>query len=188
MDILFYIALSGFLVRAEGWHYYLPANPTRLHLAIKRIERFFTAITSGLLFGLMCLLVAEPLTALACSLAYMIWRAPGFRNGGFAGAFDKYLPDEQGWQTWPNMFVRGWWTSAIGFGLVSYAAQGNLFGAIYSVPFAAIYMVVYSGGYRWLPEKILGLSRHLWIEHASGWAFSRGILVVIFAQYVAQWN
>lgn len=173
----FLAIITGFLVRAEGWHYYLPTNPTHLQRTIKRIEEFFTAITSGLCFGVLCLFITEPLTALACALAYMFFRVPGFRNGGLAWAFDKHLPDEQGWQTWPNMFVRGWWTTAIGYGLVSYAEHGNIDGAIYSVPLAAIYMVIYSGGYRWLPEKMLGFSRHLWIEHASGWAFFQFVLL-----------
>lgn len=147
--------LAGFLVRADG--------------------RWGGVWYLGVLFGALCLTFAPPLTALACAAAFVLFRLPGFRNGGFALVFDKYLPDEQGWQTWPNMFVRGWWTTAIGYGLVSYAEHGNIDGAIYSVPFAAIYMLIYSGGYRWLPAKVLGLERHLWIEHASGWAFMGAI-------------
>jgi hypothetical protein len=74
----------------------------------------------------------------------------------------------------------------LGFGLLSYVQHGNIDGAIYSVPFAAIYMVIYSGGYRWLPEKVLGLNRHVWIEHASGWAFDAYALMILGALWLSQ--
>jgi hypothetical protein len=104
-----------------------------------------------------------PITALCAGLAFLIWRAPKFH----------------GWENWANMYWRGWWTSAIGFTLVSYAAHGVPYYGLLSVPFAAIYMTIYAGGYKWLPQTILGFNRHVWIEHASGWEFRAFVLVII---------
>jgi len=115
------------------------------------------------LFALLCALSAPLLPSLVAGLAFLLWRAPGFN----------------GWENWLGMYWRGLWTSFLGFTLLSCVARAYPLYGLLSMPFAAVYMLIYSGGYKWLPNKIFGFDRHVWIEHASGWAFDAAILTIL---------
>jgi hypothetical protein len=153
---LIYIILTGFLDRAVGWG---TDNPRW-----KRLAEFFEVWTCAGLFLLLSALYYGSLVGAACGAAFIAYRLPGFN----------------GWQNWGAMFLRGLWPTAIGFTLVAATAHAPLFLGLLCVPFAALYMLVYSGGYAWLPETILGLNRHVWIEHASGWLFGAFIVILNF--------
>ena len=150
---LLYIILTGFLVRADGW-----GGAGRW----KRGSDAFNAFSCSALFAVLCVFIMPPATAFTAGLAFLVWRLPGFH----------------GWENCLNMFWRGLWTSAVGFTMLSYVAQGHPYYGLLSVPFAAVYMLIYSGAYNWLPEKFWGFNRHVWVEHASGWAFGAFILVI----------
>lgn len=149
---LIHIILTGFLARAAGWG----ADSPRW----KPVANLFDAWSCAALFALLSAFYVPLLVAPACGVAFLVWRLPGFNK----------------WESWPNMFWRGLGTSVIGFTLVSLVAHGNLYGWVLSIPFAAVYMLIYAGGYKWLPQTILGFDRHVWIEHASGWVFGATIL------------
>jgi hypothetical protein len=151
---LAYIILTGFLVRADGWG----TNDANYQWAAK----FFNAITCSLIFALLTTFYTTPIAALASGLAFWVIRAPGF----------------DGWENWLNMYWRGFWTSFLGLTLVSLAANSNPYGGLLSVPFAGLFMLAYAGGYKWLPDKVLGFSKHVWIEHATGWLIGASILLV----------
>lgn len=151
-----YVVLSGFLVRADGWG----TDDPRWKPAAK----FFNVWSCGGLFALISAFFVSPLVALAAGGAFVAWRLPGFNK----------------WEDWENMFWRGAWTSFIGFTLVSLAAHDSLLGGVLSVPFSIVYASIYAFGYKYLPQEILGFNKHVWIEHASGWAFSVFILAVIY--------
>ncbi len=158
MFSMLYIILTGFLVRADGW--------ASADQKLKPYTDFFNAWPCGGLFGLLTLfMTGDALISLIAGLAFVLFRAPGF----------------DGWQNWLNMFWRGWWTSAIGFSVLSCVAYGHPCFGLLSVPFSAIYMTTYAGGYKWLPEKILNFDRHVWIEHASGWVFGLVVLIILSA-------
>ena len=148
---LIHLILTGFLVRADGWGGH------------SRIDKYFNAVTCAVLFAVITAFYAQPLIGVAAGLAFWAFRAPGFH----------------GWHVWPGMLWRGFWPTLIGFALVSLAAHGNPYYGMLSVPFAGLYMLIYAGGYKWLPETVLGFNRHVWIEHASGWAFSFFILGIL---------
>jgi hypothetical protein len=178
MFSLFSIILTGFLVRADGWGTDEPRW--------QRLAKFFNAFSCAGLFALLCALSSPLLPSLAAGLAFLVWRLPGFRMGGLPKIITKFihptrwLAAENGWQNWRNMFVRGLWTSAVGFTLISLVAHGHIWGVLLAAPFSAAYMLIYSGGYKWLPETIFGFNRHVWIELASGSAFGAFILAVIY--------
>ena len=150
---MLFILLTGLLVRADGW-----GGSDRW----KRLADYFNVWSCAALFAVLSAFFFPPLVALACGVAFLVWRLPGFNE----------------WENWLNMFWRGWWTSAIGFLLISFVAHQHIIYGLLSVPFAAVYMTIYAGGYKWLPETIWGFSRHVWIEHASGWAFAAAILCI----------
>ena len=155
--ILAYIIIGGLLARADGWGSSSPRW--------KKLSDFFNAFSCGGLFALATLLLTEDvLTSLAAGVAFIVWRAPGFNS----------------WEKWGAMFWRGLWPSAIGFTLLSYVAHGHGWLGLLALPFSAIYMTIYAGGYKWLPETILGFNRHVWIEHATAWVFGAFILAVIY--------
>lgn len=153
MSALLYI-MTGFLVRADGW-----GSVGRW----KRLSDAFNVFSCSALFALLCAFIMPPLTALCAGLAFLIWRLPGFHA----------------WNDWVNMYWRGWWTSAIGFTALSYVVYGHPCYGLLSVPFAAIYTLIYSGAYNWLPNKFFVFNRHVWVEHASGWVFGAFILMII---------
>jgi hypothetical protein len=150
MLTMIYLIVTGFLVRADGWGGY------------PRIDKYFNAITCSLLFALLTAFYASPLVAVVAGFAFWLFRAPGF----------------DGWQNWLNMLWRGFWPTFIGFTVLSLVAHGVPYYGVLSAPFAALYMLIYAGGYKWLPESILGFNRHVWIEHASGWLLGLFILQV----------
>jgi hypothetical protein len=149
-----FLILTGFLVRADGWGG---------DDSWKRVANFFNVWSCSALFALLSVFYAPLITALACGIAFLVWRLPAFH----------------GWDSWVNMYWRGWWTSAIGFTLLSYIVHGHSGYGLLSVPFAAVYMTIYVSGYKWMPQTILSFDRHVWIEHASGWAFGLFILGVL---------
>jgi hypothetical protein len=151
------IIITGFLVRADGWG----TDDPRW----KKVADFLNAWSCAALFALLCAFSAPLLPSAVAGLAFLVWRMPGFN----------------GWENWLNMYWRGWWTSALGFGLLSCVVHGNPCYGILSVPFAAVYMTIYAGGYKWLPQTILGYDHHVWIEHASGWAFRAFILAILWS-------
>jgi hypothetical protein len=160
MLTLLYIVFSGFLSRAKGWGAEADAPKWQ-----KKLAAFLSIWTCGGLFALATLLLTlDALTALAAGVAFIVWRNPGFH----------------GWEKWGAMFWRGLWPSAIGFTLLSYVTHGHGWLGLLSLPFSVIYMTIYAGGYKWLPETILGFKRHVWIELASGSAFGAFILAVIY--------
>ena len=160
-ETLAYIVASGFLARADGWG----TDDPRW----QRVSKFFNAWSCSFLFAILTMVwCKDPLTGYAAGVAFWLFRGPGFH----------------GWQNWGNMFLRGWWTSARGFAVLSCIVYQHPCFGILSVPFAALYMTTYSGGYAWLPEKILGFNRHVWIEHASAWEFSAFVLIIIGGYHV----
>ena len=80
------------------------------------------------------------------------------------------------------MFVRGLWPLAIGLTLLSLVIHGHAWFGLLAIPAAAIYSLIYFGGYKWFPETFLGLNQHVWIEQASGWLL--GFCVVFLYQSV----
>ena len=151
---ILYIIFVGFLVRADGWG----TEDKRW----KKVSDVLNIWTCAILFGLLCLTITDAISAIACVGAFIIWRLPGF----------------DGWQNYKEMYWRGLWTTAIGFTLVALTVHTS-FSGLLSIPFAAIYAAIYTGGYKYLPETILGFNRHVWIEHASGWAFCACILTIL---------
>lgn len=146
--LLIAAVLTGCIVRADGWG---SANP-RWQKAIK----FFSTYTCAALFALLTLpLHGSLLTACAAFAGFAVWRIPGF----------------DGWEDFKKMFYRGAWTSAIAFALISSAQSAPAWAVLMLAPFSAAYAAIYSGGYKYLPTTVLGFNRHVWIEHASGWAF-----------------
>jgi hypothetical protein len=77
------------------------------------------------------------------------------------------------------MVWRGFWPAFIGLTLLSAVAHGHPFYGLLSVPFAALYALIYVGGYKWAPETILGFNRHVWIEQSRGWLIGAMVLAVI---------
>jgi len=153
------ILLAGLLARADGWGY----DGSRP--AWKRAAKFLNAWTCSGIFGMLMLLATGNIfVALASFLAFVIWRLPGFN----------------GWENYRNMFIRGAWTSAIGFLLIALAAQVSPLWALLFIPFSAVYAGIYAGGYKYLPQMILGFDRHVWIEHASGWAFALFVSIIVW--------
>lgn len=150
-----YIILTGLLARADGWG---TRNPFWDDAAI-----FFNAITCSLLFALLTAFYAPPLVAVVAGLAFWLFRAPNF----------------DGWGDWLRMLWRGFWPTFIGFTVLSIVAHGAPYYGVLSAPFAALYMLIYAGGYKWLPETVLKFDRHVWIEHASGWLFGAFTLAVV---------
>jgi hypothetical protein len=155
MMTLLHIILTGFLVRADGWG---TDNPRW-----QRVAKFLNVWSCAGLFTLLSLFYFPPLVALACGASFVLYRISGFN----------------GWQNWLNMLWRGFWPTFIGFTVLSLVAHGVPYWGVLSVPFAALYMLVYAGGYKWLPETILGFNRHVWIEHASGWLFGATVMLVV---------
>lgn len=156
MIMMFYMFLSGLLVRADGWGTDEPRW--------KSVANFFNAITCALIFAILTIVYTNDIiTGFCAGWAFWIWRAPGFH----------------GWEKWGAMFWRGLWSTSIGFTLLSYVAHGHGLLGLLTLPFSVIYMTIYAGGYKWLPETILGFNRHVWIEHASGLVFGAFILAVI---------
>jgi hypothetical protein len=160
---LFYITLTGFLVRADGWGPESNAQAASWPKWKLRASKFFNAWSCGALFAALSLATSGSfLVTLAAFFAFIVWRAPGFN----------------GWQNFWAMFLRGAWTSLLGFAALSWAAAGHPFYGWLFIPFSIVYAAIYSGGYRYLPETIFGFNRHVWIENASGWAFGISVLIV----------
>lgn len=154
LNAIAYIIATGFLVRASGW-----GNEGRW----KRIAEFFSDYTCAIIFGMLSAIFFEWQTGLACGAAFLLYRVPAFH----------------GWQNWGEMFIRGFWPTAVGFGLIGFAAGTTPLVILLSVPFAALYMLAYSGGYKWLPEIILGFPKHTLIEQASGWLLGAFIVYLL---------
>ena len=152
---MLYAIITGFLMRADGWG---TKDPFWIPVA-----EFFNAITCALLFALLTSFYAPPLVALTAVLAFWLIRSPDFES----------------WMDWLQMLWRGFWPSFIGFTLISLVAFEHPHYGLLSVPFSALYMLTYAGGYKWLPESILGFNRHVWIEHISGWIFAIFILGIL---------
>jgi len=155
---LLYIILTGFLARADGWG---TKDPFWDSAAI-----FFNAITCSLLFAILTAFYAPPLVAVVAGVAFWLFRAPGFNS----------------WTDWLQVLWRGFWTSFAGFTILSIAAHGNPHYGFLSVPFSAFYALTYVGGYKWLPDRLLGFNQHVWIEHASAWLFGLSVLLIIGAR------
>lgn len=162
MFTLIFMILGGLLVRADGWG---PENDTvaaswpkwKLFAA-----KFFNAITCSLIVAGITAILTTPLTGLAVGLAFWLFRAPGF----------------DGWTNWLHMYWRGFWPTFIGFTALSLLVHNAPYFGLLSLPFAALYMLTYVGGYKWMPETILGYNRHVWIEHISGWLFIAHVLFI----------
>lgn len=182
LAILIDLAAAGFLVRADGW-----GGSERW----EKLSDFFNVFTCSALFATLCALSAPPLDAFAAGLVFLVWRIFGFRNGGASERTLARIPGwlgrtvramvvkEGGWQSYTNMFVRGAWTGFIGFTLLSFVVHGHPFYAWLFIPFAATYACIYTGGYMYLPDKILGYDRHVWIEHASGWLLRACVILIL---------
>lgn len=155
---------TGFLVRADGWGPINHEVAKSWHPCVLRASKFFNVWSCAALYVMICLVLYTPIVALACGAAFVLFRLPGFNP----------------WQVWRYMFLRGLWTTAAGFFLLCLATDANFMLSLLCVPFAAIYATIYSGGYKWLPQKILGLDRHVWIEHASGWQLHCFIMLIAF--------
>jgi hypothetical protein len=153
MTTVLYIILTGILSRADGWG----------DSSWPRVEKFFNAQTCSILFAILTTFYASPLVALAAGLAFWLFRAAGFDS----------------WTDWFIVFWRGFWPTFIGFTLLSLVAHGIPYWGMLSVPFTALYALIYVGGYKWAPETILGFNRHVWIEHASGWLFGATVMLVV---------
>lgn len=146
---LLYIILTGLLVRADGWG---TDNPRW-----KLYADFFNAYTCGLIFAVLSTIYASDIIAgAAAGLAFIIWRAPGF----------------DGWEIWRNMFIRGLWTSAIGFTILSLVLYGHPFFGLLALPMGCAQALCYAGGYKWLPGRIPEPYVHPVIEIASGICFA----------------
>lgn len=149
MELVLYIIITGFLVRADGWGTDDPKY--------QRVAKFFNVWSCGGLFAVLTLVLTGLwLVSLVAGAAFIVWRMPGFN----------------GWEKYWNMFARGAWTSFIGFTSLSYAAHGFPYCGWVFVPFSFVYAAIYAGGYKYLPNEIEGFGKHAWIEHASGWAFA----------------
>lgn len=159
-SILAYTIASGFLVRASGWGPESAAQAASWPKWKLWLSEFLSDYTCAAIFGVLSALYFTPLVGAACLLAFLLYRIPAFH----------------GWQNWREMFWRGLWPSAIGFTLIGLAAHGTPDFGFAAIPFAGFYMMAYSGGYKWLPETVLGFNRHVWIEHASKWLFAIFIL------------
>lgn len=115
------------------------------------------------LFALLVLLYSgDAFVSLAAGLSFLLWRLPAFH----------------GWEDWENMFWRGVWPTFIGFTALSYIVHGEATYGLLCVPFGVVYASIYSYGYKYLPQNILSLDRHVWIEHASGWVFGLCIVII----------
>jgi predicted lysophospholipase L1 biosynthesis ABC-type transport system permease subunit len=162
MNAILFIIATGFLVRADGWGpqdgWVFATWPEWK----RRASKFFNVWSCSALFVVLSAFLFPPLVALACGVAFALYRFPGFNP----------------WQVWRYMFLRGLWPTAIGFAIVAAVSGASLWFALLCVPFAVIYASIYSGGYRYLPQTILGLDRHVWIEHASAWAFAPFIILI----------
>lgn len=159
MSSLLYILATGFLVRADGWGPINHEVAKSWHPWVLRASKFFNAWSCSALFAVLSALYFEPLVGAACGLAFLIFRLPGFH----------------GWQNWKEMYWRGLWTSAIGFALIGIAAHVTPYFGFASIPFAALYMLTYAGGYKWLPYDFFGFQLHVWIEQTSGWLLAATI-------------
>lgn len=160
---LLYIIFTGFLVRADGWGPESQAQAASWHPWVLRASKFFNAWSCSALFAALSALYFGPLVGVACGLAFLIFRLPGFN----------------GWQNWREMFWRGLWTSAIGFTVIGLASYGTPYFGFAAIPFAALYMLTYAGAYKWLPYSFLGLQLHVWIELVSGYLLAAFITVYL---------
>lgn len=163
IEAVAYIIAAGFLVRADGWGPESQAQAAAWPKWVLRASKFFNVWSCAGLFTLLSLFYFHPLVALACGGAFVAYRLSGFH----------------GWQNWREMFWRGLWTSAIGFTVIGLAAYGTPYFGFASIPFAALYALTYSGGYKWLPYSFLGFQLHVWIEHVSGYLLAAFITVYL---------
>lgn len=156
MGNLFFIILGGLLTRADGWG---PENPR-----FKKFASFFNTWTCGGIFAMMMLAYTQNLLAsFVAGMAFVAWRAPGF----------------DGWENWLNMFLRGAWTSLVGFTLLSVAAHQHVYYGWLAIPMGIAEMVAYSGSYKWLPGRIPNWLIHPIAEISSGVAFTAFIMLIL---------
>lgn len=158
---LLYATITALLVRADGWG---PESESQFLAWPKwkrELSNFFSAYTCSLLFGIMMTHQFDLLVGITSAFAFWLYRFPGFN----------------GWQVWRYMFIRGLWPLSIGLALVGLAAHANPYYALLAIPAAPIYATIYYGGYKWLPQTIAGLDRHVWIELASGYLLYALILI-----------
>lgn len=158
-----FIILGGLLVRADGWGPENDAVAATWPTWKLRASKFFNAWSCSAIFAVLGFLYAGNIAGLAAGPAFLAFRLPGFSS----------------WQSWGAMFLRGAWTTFIGFVLLSYAVHGHPFYGWLFIPMGVAEMLAYCVPYNYLIGRLPDWVIHPTAEISSGAAFTAFVCVII---------